>query len=1400
MPQSNQTNQYRPSDDTLTLEYVALQPGNYPPNTDLTPYKGTNLTAEQLLDYKPLNPFGIGDMHSLVYIYPQGTIEVVGKVYCWNKLVKPGIYSPFEKLRYIDDTEVVPVKSKDYLSHHAVYNHTLRIPNKYMEKDDNGQLDVIKYRYVSFEEQITADNGTKVYPVPILNGRLTLYPDGTFKTEGVAVKSTDKSLVDGYGYLGDHANYSSVQTYFDTITLNDLDPKSVYEVLEVNSDGSVTYGPVASNQNVVTSYWLPIPVGLIPVNDGRITINEEGSIAIQGLVITDKGYRITQPRFNYRDLFIRTPDGDLKENEAYIDKSAMYNPRLQPLTGNNDNPIVLNIADINNPKSIYRYHMDNDSFTFTIIGPTKYHVEFRAMKGWDNFTSQLPNPQQTFDDVWNDWHVTSNRNTPRDIDKTYYPWTTRGKIRIGNKWKYPIGRFNEVGVFDSYNTIDHTLFWNPTDLVFRMVHTASSGFQYVNNLLPREQQPNYISYPRLDLELVHDNNGRYVEQSTEVSTGIPAGNLFVPYVSQGIDVMSEVRFQRVNGITYIETVGKVIWKQHDEYFLLKPGRAVLGYNWPDIKAKDGKFESLFTVNGYFTDEPIYIQTTTDRHHIQNTVTNISTLQRQEPGVFSLVERRLTHCLTDYEKRLISNCQAQYQRYDVVEGFKVVLVLDYYLNTSYSHRDTGIALDYDTFRYNEVIPSFFSAEKMFVRPLAGPDTRLTYIYDKFKGTYTPLADTVFECRANEHNFKYYLLYRSRYTNYRNDSVRHIAYIGKHEPTAKRQEINTSFGYTEKYGNIILMGETGHESKPTINTKERIKFDEPLVVNVSKPNDNPLTIYYRSSEELVKQAHSVEFTTGTNHRFTIPVAMNSSKKEIQYQIWYENPFDELYSIKVVTVYRESITRPIRLASASLISTRTTRIYGTGHPGLDVRIRRTNEADPDSVVIARVKPDGTWVGEIPFKLDHKLTYKVFTVDPEGSRMEDTFTPYLHPDDVEIIVPPTPPAPEPESEPEPPVVPEPPKPQPPPVVPKPEPEEPPPATPGPPPEPLPPLDPDEGKIGNELNQGTNNYSPLVMEDIIKPAVDIITPVPNFHLNKYVKEAGIPSEVYTPWKKRGVDMEWFDFDYTCGDSSVSFFTDGSITVSGRVLYRGLYTPSNSQSVSKVTDIQVLPAEFSHFIPINNTGSITMVDGVVKITGGVIGRPMKWDVGLGKFIVQNQPYVPDNKARLTKVVVRERMYGTTKIHRTLFQIDNIREDMLDRLRIVSIYLDNLSNDVNLVDYKHEVITRTGTGKANDFRPDSTEPDGVDIGLLYLTCDLSPVGLSLGEFTSNDVYGKPHDGKAISITDTYNPVAPYSRPVTLVGYNIAFCTHPTNPNDTSNNHLLYLQSPILVTQFVQNKRG
>ena len=174
MPQSNQTNQYRPSDDTLTLEYVALQPGNYPPNTDLTPYKGTNLTAEQLLDYKPLNPFGIGDMHSLVYIYPQGTIEVVGKVYCWNKLVKPGIYSPFEKLRYIDDTEVVPVKSKDYLSHHAVYNHTLRIPNKYMEKDDNPRLPPRANRCRSPTGRRRCRSGCLCYALRLDKGRLRL--------------------------------------------------------------------------------------------------------------------------------------------------------------------------------------------------------------------------------------------------------------------------------------------------------------------------------------------------------------------------------------------------------------------------------------------------------------------------------------------------------------------------------------------------------------------------------------------------------------------------------------------------------------------------------------------------------------------------------------------------------------------------------------------------------------------------------------------------------------------------------------------------------------------------------------------------------------------------------------------------------------------------------------------------------------------------------------------------------------------------------------------------------------------------------------------------------------------------------------------------------------------------
>ena len=35
----------KPSDLTLAENYVAIEPGNYGPKTDLTPFKGTNLDA-----------------------------------------------------------------------------------------------------------------------------------------------------------------------------------------------------------------------------------------------------------------------------------------------------------------------------------------------------------------------------------------------------------------------------------------------------------------------------------------------------------------------------------------------------------------------------------------------------------------------------------------------------------------------------------------------------------------------------------------------------------------------------------------------------------------------------------------------------------------------------------------------------------------------------------------------------------------------------------------------------------------------------------------------------------------------------------------------------------------------------------------------------------------------------------------------------------------------------------------------------------------------------------------------------------------------------------------------------------------------------------------------------------
>lgn len=86
----------KPSDLTLTSNYVALEPGNYPARTDLTKHKGTNLTEAEALDFKLNIPLGVGNSNSVIYIYQQGTVEIIGEVYCWNKLVKPGIYSRYE--------------------------------------------------------------------------------------------------------------------------------------------------------------------------------------------------------------------------------------------------------------------------------------------------------------------------------------------------------------------------------------------------------------------------------------------------------------------------------------------------------------------------------------------------------------------------------------------------------------------------------------------------------------------------------------------------------------------------------------------------------------------------------------------------------------------------------------------------------------------------------------------------------------------------------------------------------------------------------------------------------------------------------------------------------------------------------------------------------------------------------------------------------------------------------------------------------------------------------------------------------------------------------------------------------------------------------------------------------
>lgn len=984
-----------PSDLTLDQNWVALEPGVYPPRTDLTPFKGTNLTNSEMLDYRPDSPFGVGDSQSVVYIYPQGTIEIIGQVYCWNRLVKPGIYSQFEKIRFISGEEVLPRYDGVY-SHHTAYNQTLRIPSqsKYVKRNTQGNQTLIQYNYVSFDEAILQRNGDKIYPIPILNGKLTIYPDGTFKTEGIVVQSTTGKAVHPYGYIGDisYSGYAYVETFINEYTKDDINPKNVYKLVSENEDGSVTYEAIEVNKTVKADRPPMLPLGLIPVNDGQVTVGLDGWVSLKGTVINSQGYLINVDKLYYPE-FCFLENGRLRYNDKFLDKTKLYNPIVNaPYGGNLDEfkRTVLKVAD--GAIDIYRYHPDNESYT--CYTDQLEIATYTRMKGWDNFTTESPSTI-TLKSLLEFWETTPLFNlvqTSIPINELYYPWTSYRSLKVGAHYRNPTLRINPQGHFETYLTIDHTMFWYPDDLYPRVMKT------YINDLLYREGRI-------ADTLLNHEEEDTFIPAIQLNQRGEKITNTFYPFLTKRqYDKLSENGKDpndKANGYTeadswfklfrnpddnnnvYIQINQNVIWKRNDEFYTLEEGIVKFDINWPDIQEGTHR---VFDVNGYFTDEPIFIKADgITPGAIGNDLINIDGIKRQEEGLFKLVKRNVTHYLSDREKYYITNTVYNSKPYLDKETFKLEANRGYVIDKVYGDDLTLGFLDYYTFRYNDVVPPILNVIGFFPNSSKSLTTR--------NYTYPSPDSRIYRFNKRQNRFMLYengLMYfadtrfRALFTksNIGLDTIGlpQISYAQPVPSLGSKRTLSDHLGTTTPYQPLASIplyrnGEIGREQRPvfTLPTKW-LATDGELPVRVRFADET--TFFYRL-------AHDTGYITGgfiANSNTTINIPVNTITRIGYVEVWYDDPYDEDYEYNVLRtrIRRDNTLLPLEIITPyGDIYTSVSIIRGKAEPHATVTLIDTGS---NNSIIKTTTADkyGNWVFE-ELQLQADKTYRIKQRDNE-------------------------------------------------------------------------------------------------------------------------------------------------------------------------------------------------------------------------------------------------------------------------------------------------------------------------------------------------------------------------------------------------------------------------------------
>lgn len=967
----------KPSDLTLTSNYVALEPGNYPARTDLTKHKGTNLTEAEALDFKLNIPLGVGNSNSVIYIYQQGTIEIIGEVYCWNKLVKPGIYSRYEKLRYLTEEIITDRDKDDVYKHHASYNKTIRVPNSFINKRNNTNNNgwQLRYNYVSFDNQIVKADGGKSYPIPIFNGKLTIYPDGTFKTENIVIKSDDTKIVDPYGYIADSKNYGSITTYYDDVTKDDVNPRNVYRLISENEDGSVTYGAIEANQDLTPTSFPKLPLGIIPINDGKVTVNTNGTIDISGTVITSTGYKINGDHFRYIDLVGRV-DGVLKFNEDMLDKSGVYNPTFTYIfsTGLEYNKII---SVANGVDDVYRYHTENDTYN-SVKTLNGFSTTFTPMKGWNTFVKGVDGIP--FGLIWSYITAVDNNNRPVAIDKNHYPWVAKGIFNINDRFIYPHLRYSPDEILDVYATVDHTLFWNPDNLV---------SYQFINSSI---NLPNKAPETKLF-------------QTFPTLTGVneielPEGYNFIPYTTSNDSNVpeSKIIITEENGQLYITVTGKVIWKRKEEYFTLNEGKVKLDYTWPSIvEDEQGHFKKLFNVNGYFNSKVVFKDP-----NDPNSVYTIDGIRTRTDGLFSLIKRNITHYLTDYEKMIIDNTGKHYKDYITDKGYKIIEKTFFYLNTEFTNKHTDIVLNYFSLRYHNYLPWFFESSKLFVENRNNTDINQAHRFfyqDRGKNELTLYRDTIFSLKSSTRSETDWYILKATRGVYSKDNLEGLKLIKTRDPQYNASTIAGhayfgNFSYSNKHsvgkyrandGGVLFNNTFAFNH----TDNKHVLTDGPVKLTLSRGMREEVTVFYRTSEDTLDYPRHVTRKQGEGDLIDLDITLDNRYGWID--VWLDDPYGEEHdlTIKRLRLRKDRMNASIELTypPKAEISTRTPAIVGKGEQGAPFVLYKHGEEN-NVLHHGVVNENGVWKFTGLNTLQVNQIYTIKQTDEFGGVTYESFT----------------------------------------------------------------------------------------------------------------------------------------------------------------------------------------------------------------------------------------------------------------------------------------------------------------------------------------------------------------------------------------------------------------------------